>query len=402
LDPEQEKDRAPEAASDVVCDACGASNPEDVEKCRNCGEDLYEDDEEGSTRETTAEQEGGGLGEWRGLIVVGAIFCVVIAVWLLWSPPKPTATSAAPGEETKVAETEKAAASKAENEVKEIEIAGPDVWVGTSRGAYLYDRKTGAEKLHLEASGGLPHDFIDAILVDRNGKTWFGGYGGGISLYDDGKWTHYDASKTGGRTVVAAMQDRAGTYWFATGGAGLYRFDGQKWTAYTTANGLPHDEVNTVAQDRDGSFWIGTNAGVAHLKDGTFKTYGTADGLANEKVLVCLVDRDGGKWFGTWGGGISRFDGTKWTQVPSGPNGPRSPFVLSGKVDAQGGLWFGTHEGVSYFDGKAWTHFTSENGLLGTDVYALDIDPDGYLWFGTYKGVSSLSPDHKDWKTYAH
>ena len=185
-------------------------------------------------------------------------------------------------------------------------------------------------------------------------------------------------------------------------GAGLYRFDGNTWTAFTRQNGLPSDEVNVVSEDADGALWIGTSDGIVRMKDGQMKMYRTTDGLANLKVLSITIDAKGAKWFGTWGGGISRLEGNTWKTFAAAPDGPRSPFVLSSRVDAQGRVWFGTHDGVAMFENGTWTSFTSAEGLLGSDVYALEIDADGNKWFGTYRGMSRLSADNHEWKQFPH
>jgi ligand-binding sensor domain-containing protein/ribosomal protein L40E len=394
-DPEAPEDKA--AATVVTCEACSAENDADAETCRSCGRELGTDDDEDD--DEAAEGEGGGLAEWRGLLLIGGVFAAVVLAWFLLAPSKP---GTAPGAATSTAPNDAAAVPKPENEVKEIELAGDMVWVGTSRGVFGHDRKTGEQKQLLNATTGLLHEFVDSILADRDGKLWIGGFGGGVSVYDGANWTHHEPATTGNKTVIAAVQDRAGKYWFATSGAGLYAFDGAKWTNYTRKNGLPDDEVNAIAQDADGSVWAGTSLGAAHFKDGKWKTYRTTDGLANDKVLAIAVDAQGAKWFGTFGGGLSRFDGTAWRTYGALPDGPRSAFVLSARADSSGKLWFGTHDGVSMYDGAAWTHFAPGDGLLGQDVYAIEIDADGQKWFGTYRGVSRLDAANKEWKQFPH
>jgi ligand-binding sensor domain-containing protein len=392
-DPEQPE--GAEEAAPVKCDACGAENPEDAETCRSCGRVLETEDE----TEEEGEEEGGGFAEWRGLLLIGGVFALVMAAWFLLSPAKPATT---PGAAAPSTQGDVTAAAKPENEVKEIEIAGDVVWVGTSKGVFGHDRKTGEQKQLLNAASGLPQEFVDSILVAQDGKLWIGSFGGGMNVWDGTNWAYHDPTTTGNKTVIYAFQDRAGKFWFATSGAGLFTFDGGKWASYTKKNGLPDDEVNVVAQDTDGSMWVGTSLGVAHLKDGKWKVYRTTDGLANDKVLAIAVDASGVKWFGTFGGGVSRFDGAQWRTFGSLPEGPRSAFVLSARADAAGHLWFGTHDGASMYDGTSWTHFAPGDGLLGGDVYAIEIDADGQKWFGTYKGLSRLGADDKSWKQFPH
>ena len=56
--------------------------------------------------------------------------------------------------------------------------------------------------------------------------------------------------------------------------------------------------------------------------------------------------------------------------------------------DKQGNLWFGTHGGVSMFNGKDFTSFTSQQGLVNNVVRAALQDRSGNLWFGTDEGLS--------------
>jgi len=48
--------------------------------------------------------------------------------------------------------------------------------------------------------------------------------------------------------------------------------------------------------------------------------------------------------------------------------------------------------GVSRFDGGAWTTYTVRDGLANNDVLSIVVAPDGALWFGTGGGVSRYLP----------
>ena len=51
-------------------------------------------------------------------------------------------------------------------------------------------------------------------------------------------------------------------------------------------------------------------------------------------------------------------------------------------------MWFGTAASVSRYDGYGFVNFTTENGLVSNDVWAIHQDPTGAMWFGTLGGVS--------------
>lgn len=59
--------------------------------------------------------------------------------------------------------------------------------------------------------------------------------------------------------------------------------------------------------------------------------------------------------------------------------------------DSKGRLWFGSHEeGVCFFDGKAITYFTKEDGLVDNQIRTIQEDRNGTIWLGTAEGISSF------------
>lgn len=57
--------------------------------------------------------------------------------------------------------------------------------------------------------------------------------------------------------------------------------------------------------------------------------------------------------------------------------------------DSKGNYWFGSHnEGVSFYDGKSFEYFTTNEGLADNQIRSIQEDKNGKIWFGTAKGVS--------------
>lgn len=56
--------------------------------------------------------------------------------------------------------------------------------------------------------------------------------------------------------------------------------------------------------------------------------------------------------------------------------------------DRNGYIWFGTDDGVVHYDGIRWTHYTSQEGLVGRSVRALCATQDGRVFAGTGAGMS--------------
>lgn len=56
--------------------------------------------------------------------------------------------------------------------------------------------------------------------------------------------------------------------------------------------------------------------------------------------------------------------------------------------DSKGNYWFGSHkEGVSFYNGKSFEYFTTNEGLSDNQIRSIQEDENGKIWFGTAKGI---------------
>jgi streptogramin lyase len=57
--------------------------------------------------------------------------------------------------------------------------------------------------------------------------------------------------------------------------------------------------------------------------------------------------------------------------------------------DSKGNYWFGSHnEGISYFNGKTFEYFTTNEGLFDNQIRSIQEDKNGKIWIGTTKGAT--------------
>ena len=91
----------------------------------------------------------------------------------------------------------------------------------------------------------------------------------------------------------------------------------------------------------------------AHAYERHFRNYSVDEGIQSQ-VTDVLQDRHGYLWVATEGGGVSRFDGHEMLTFTV-EDGLASNSVLALLEDDTGRIWFGTRDGVSCFDGVAFT-----------------------------------------------
>ena len=146
-----------------------------------------------------------------------------------------------------------------------------------------------------------------------------------------------------------------------------------------------------IIKDKDGNqFILGENGGASAMQ-----TYTTDNGLAMDAISYghksALCDSRGNLWFGTDGGGVSRYDGKSFTNFTTA-QGLANNTVLSITEDKTGNLWFGTAGGgVSRYNGKSFTNFTTNDGLPDDVVTQVVFDNQQNIIIGTNFGVGVLS-----------
>lgn len=298
------------------------------------------------------------------------------------------------------------------------------LWVGTSVGAMEIDLKTSKPRNTFTRQDGLANEYVFAIGVDSQGYKWFGTNAGGASRYKNGKWkTYFPMHGLADYWIYCFQNDKEGNLWIGTwAGANHYNVKTGKFKTYVKE--LINEWVYGLSMDNEGRIWFGTEGGVTMYDGKRWKSWNHKDGLGGENPdqlqaspntglgtrsrhdLTTMVEGlptynpnyvfsihaapDGVIWAGTWGGGVSRYDGKKWTSFTS-KDGLAGNIVYSMVQDAKGVFWFGTNKGISRYDGKTWKTIGPQDGLFDQNVYALAMTPNGDIWAGTKRGVVRIA-----------
>jgi PAS domain S-box-containing protein len=236
---------------------------------------------------------------------------------------------------------------------------------------------------------GLAQSQVHAIYQDTRGYLWLGTLGGGVSRFDGITFSNF--TKRDGLAdnhVLTIFEDTNSHLWFGTY-AGVSRYDGRTFFRLNAGNGLNHTAVRAILEDHSGNLWFGTEKGLWKYDGKTFYYLTEKDGLGNKNNVISirtmLVDREGILWIGTEGDGISRYDGKTLTHF-STVQGLAGNTVHSILEDRKGDLWFGTYTGVSKYNRRIFQNYTVKDGLSSDSIRSIIEDQEGNIWFGTNGG----------------
>lgn len=149
---------------------------------------------------------------------------------------------------------------------------------------------------------------------------------------------------------------------------------------YTTTDGLPNNAVRALFLDSKNVLWIGTENGVSRMENGMFTNFDESNGLGHNSCWDINEDNDGNIWFASYGGGVSKFDGKKFTVFTTKngllANKTRKVFPFKDKI------YVGSEQGVSIIDIKTNKLITPKVPPHKEDFICIDfVQYNGQVYF---------------------
>lgn len=230
------------------------------------------------------------------------------------------------------------------------------LWIGTARhGVYRLDLATGVLR-RFGPRQGLTND--QPIAFHRLGpdELWLSTRGGVFAAPRRAPWRFVPADAPYPAGIYRFLRARDGTLW-AAGRLGLSRRDRSGWKTYAQDIGLRDRDLVFLSEGPDGDLWIG---------------YGRPQGISRLR-------------WEAGGPAITHFR-APW------PLGSDDLSLL--ETDRQGRIWVGTDNGVSVFDGVAWSRFGRGDGMVSADTVlnAFCQDADDAVLIGTNQGMARFQP----------
>ncbi len=255
---------------------------------------------------------------------------------------------------------------------------------------------------------GLSHSAVMAVYEGRDGMLWVGTLGGGLNRVDprSGRVTRYRRQPEGlcHDSIWSLFEDRRGTLWIGTD-QGLCALDPstERFHAVTLPRsatwGPPTPApINAIREDEHGQLWLAGNDGLYRLEPATnavkhFPRLEPGSDMNAWFIQALHIDRSGRLWVARKQGGLYRFDPETETATAFPALLQAMPVTNEGiwmiHEDGRGVLWLGSDHGLTRFDPATGTvrHYTEQDGLPASIVYAILEDEAHHLWLSTNNGL---------------
>jgi ligand-binding sensor domain-containing protein len=311
------------------------------------------------------------------------------------------------------------------------------IWVGTSRGLFVYD---GFDFREIPFGDSLKPAGVSALAVDDSGMVWAGFNNGRIACGNDTGFSMFTPEEgLPSIPITSFLFDSDSTLWISTYGEGVYYYRNNRLFNINTDDGLGDDYVYTLAGDADGSIWAGNDAGISvcSLKGDrkVIRHYSTSDGLPDILVQKILPAKSGGFWIGMQEKGICYYNPvSRAFEIPASQpwnygsvndmldfgdllwiategygivelslkKGQKESITRlldgSGKridrllQDIEGNVWSVSNGSLLWSSGPGIRHYKTARDMELGNIHAIHAEEDGSLYFGNDKGFFYYNP----------
>jgi ligand-binding sensor domain-containing protein/serine phosphatase RsbU (regulator of sigma subunit) len=183
--------------------------------------------------------------------------------------------------------------------IKDIEIDNQNIWLATTYGLSVIDKKSGKQKKRFDINNGLPHNSINKIFIDHEGKAYIGTESDKLYVIDrEFNVTSVNAVMSGStiNKVLSLTQNSEGIMWAATKGNGIFECFKDSVSAINRTNDLMSNYCYSILSDSEKNIWVGHEKGFSRFNplNRTMRIFGTEfakGGVCNAEGMFESADK---------------------------------------------------------------------------------------------------------------
>jgi signal transduction histidine kinase/ligand-binding sensor domain-containing protein len=216
----------------------------------------------------------------------------------------------------------------------------------TNKGIFALEN----DRLSLLVSNERIKSVLMAIEEDALGRIWIGTTRGAYLF--DGNDIEYVGSSSGltDNSVFKIVRDREGNLWFATDGDGIFKLNNTPLAYLNSSHGMKGNIVMGIAAEGPDKIWLGTSeGGLQKYENKTFSSFNIASArMESRKINSLFLDSRRQLWIGTLGGGLWIYKNGAYKEILTS-HGSHFNEIVSINEDSQKTIWVCISSGVFYF-----------------------------------------------------
>jgi ligand-binding sensor domain-containing protein/serine phosphatase RsbU (regulator of sigma subunit) len=198
-----------------------------------------------------------------------------------------------------------------ENSITTITGKGEEVWIGTKKGLCCINSVTNKINWFTINQGGLPHNFINCLYIDRKNKLWVTTRSNTLVYIQNSKVNKVPLySGNGILTLGPVTEDTDHRIWVGSNGNGVFLIESDSILNLTVKEGLLSNYCYSLICDEHKNIWIGHKGGLSRIRttDFSVKPLRSIAGITEScRFNSNAIDKDnlGRIWFGSDNGIVS-------------------------------------------------------------------------------------------------
>jgi ligand-binding sensor domain-containing protein/serine phosphatase RsbU (regulator of sigma subunit) len=199
-----------------------------------------------------------------------------------------------------------------ENSVTIITGKGDQVWIGTKKGLCNINTATDSIKLYSINQGGLPHNHINCLYLDRTDKLWISTSSNTLAYIQNEKIHKLPVNYAGILTLGPIAEDADSRIWVGSYGNGVYLIESDSISNLTAREGLLSNFCYSLFSDNHKNIWAGHKDGLSKIRtsDYSVKPIRHFEDISDSykfSTNAVAIDQRGKIWFGS-DKGIVKYD----------------------------------------------------------------------------------------------
>jgi ligand-binding sensor domain-containing protein/serine phosphatase RsbU (regulator of sigma subunit) len=154
-----------------------------------------------------------------------------------------------------------------ENSITVIAGKSDLVWVGTKKGLCRINLKDDSAKWYTISKGGLPHNSVNSLYLDRSDKLWVTTSSNTLAYIQDEKVFKIPLNSVNGTSTLGPVtEDTFSGIWVGSNGNGVFKIESDSIINLTAKEGLLSNYCYSLASDDQNNIWVGHKGGISKIR----------------------------------------------------------------------------------------------------------------------------------------